>query len=57
MFSNISRCETSTEIWKIRLMQLKSTLQTFKKGMLCISEYVKMKEVVDALTSTGQVIT
>lgn len=39
-------------------MQLMSTFQTFKKGMLSVSEYVKtMTEVADALTSSGQVIT
>lgn len=68
MFSNIYKCEISTKIWitlqnhfitesKIREGQLKTTLQTFKKGMMSISEYVKGMEMVgDALISNGQIV-
>lgn len=68
LFGYISKCTTALEIWgtlqnycvlesKVRVMELKLTLQTLKKGNLTIHDYVRqMKEVYDSLVLSGQII-
>lgn len=68
VFRHVSKCVTATKIReslqnyfiaesKVRIVQLKTTLQTMKKGSLSIHEYIShMIEVFDAPVSSGQSI-
>lgn len=68
MFSHLATCRTANEDWlalehyfvtesKARLVSLRTTLQTLKKGSLSVHEYIRrMKNIFDALVSSGQSI-
>lgn len=65
---HVAKCVTTSDVWKalesyfvtetkVRVVHLKNTLQTMKKGALSISHYIKkMKEIADAINTNGQSI-
>lgn len=65
MFDHVAKCATTSDVWralesyfvtetKVRVVHLKNTLQTMKKGVLSVSHYIKrMKEIADALNASG----
>lgn len=69
MFGHISKCTSASEIWctlecefqsesKAKMMHLRSLLQSTTKENCCVSEYVlKMKEIANQLSASGQVVT
>lgn len=69
LFSLVSNYSSASEMWtaletyfvtesKVRIMHLKNTLQTLKKGSLSIQEYMRrMKDIFDTLVASGQVLT
>lgn len=68
MFSHVASCRIAHEAWlalkhyfvtksKARLLSLRTTLQTLKKGSLNVHEYIRRKkDIFDALVSSGQSI-
>lgn len=68
LFAYIAKFVTANDVWKaletyfvtksrLRVVHLKNALQTFKKGMLDVSNYIKkMKEIVNALNVSDQSI-
>lgn len=67
MFGHVVHCPSSLDLWntlaqiytssKARILQLRSQLQSLKKGNLSVHEYIlKMKQIVDGLSSAGQLL-
>lgn len=62
---HVARCVTACDVWKalqsyfvtkskVRVVHLKNTLQTLKKGLADISSYIKkMRELANALKASG----
>ncbi|KAL5844408.1 hypothetical protein ACOSQ4_010366 [Xanthoceras sorbifolium] len=62
----VTQCSTACEIWSVleklfsqyslaKILQIRSQIQSIKKGSLTISEYVlKMRGLVDSLSAAGQ---
>lgn len=69
LFSLVLGCHSVNEMWeslktyfisesKVKISNLRNTLQTFRKGNLSIQEYMmKIKDIFDTLVSSGQTIT
>lgn len=65
IFSNMANYVTTNEIWEslqnyfisesmVRIVNLKNSLQTFKKGSFSIQEFVRrMKDMYDTLVAYG----